>query len=492
MNTIRIRVLRDEPLRGDGAFVLYWMVAARRTRWSFALDRAIALARDLGRPLVVLEALRVAYPYASDRLHRFVLDGMADNAARFAAAGIAYHPYVEPRDGDGRGLLATLASRACAVVTDDFPHFFLPRMLAAAIPQVPCRFEAIDGNGILPLAITDRRFPTAYAFRRFVQQRLPAWVADGPTPDPLAGPMPPSLPFPPALPAGLPSGLPAGLPPDLLDRWPASDLRPDLARLPIDHAVPPAPLRGGEQSARDALARFVAGPLDRYADDRNHPDLEAASGLSPYLHFGHVSAHEVLHAVAPAWSSSPADRRPDGRRDGWWGLDPSREAFLDQLVTWRELGFGNAARDPDAGRFDGLPAWARATLAAHAADPRPHLYSLDDLESARTHDPLWNAAQRQLLREGRIHNYLRMLWGKKILEWSPSPREAFDRLLHLNDRHALDGRDPNSASGIAWCLGRYDRPWGPERPIFGTVRYMASANTLRKVRCRKYLECHGH
>ncbi len=476
MNTIRIRILRDVPPRSDGEFVLYWMTAARRTTHNFALQRAVAIARQVQRPLLVLEALRVGYPHASDRLHRFVIDGMIDNAARCEAAGVAYHPYVEPEPSAGRGLLAALAGHACAVVTDDFPTFFLPRMLAAAVPQVLCRFEAIDGNGLLPLRVPERAYPTAYAFRRFLQARLPAWIADAPDPDPLAGPPLPRLP---------------SLPLDVAARWPAAAFDLDLARLPIDHGVAPTTLRGGERAARACLQRFVARALDRYDVDRNDPGLDATSGLSPFLHFGHIGAHEVLAAVAPGWPAPPEGRRPDGSRDGWWGLPPAREAFLDQLVTWRELGFNNCGHRTDAGCYDGLPPWALATLERHATDPRPRLYTLDELDAARTHDALWNAAQRQLAREGRIHGYLRMLWGKKILEWSPTPRDAFLRMVHLNDRHALDGRDPNSVSGIAWCLGRHDRPWGPERPIFGTVRYMSSDNTARKLKVRDYLRRHG-
>jgi deoxyribodipyrimidine photo-lyase len=168
------------------------------------------------------------------------------------------------------------------------------------------------------------------------------------------------------------------------------------------------------------------------------------------------------------------------------------EAFLDELITWREVGFNMAALRPeDYDRYDSLPDWARKTLAKHARDRREHLYSLEEFEQARTHDPLWNAAQRQLVREGRIHNYLRMLWGKKILQWTASPQGAADVMIELNNRYALDGQDPNSYSGIFWVLGRYDRPWGPERPVFGTVRYMSSQNTARKVAVQSYLERYG-
>jgi deoxyribodipyrimidine photo-lyase len=161
------------------------------------------------------------------------------------------------------------------------------------------------------------------------------------------------------------------------------------------------------------------------------------------------------------------------------------------LITWRELGYNMAAHAPGYERYESLPAWARRTLAEHAADRRPFLYSLEEFEMSATHDPLWNAAQRQLVTEGRIHGYLRMLWGKKILEWTRSPEEALDVMVELNNTYALDGRDPNSYSGIFWVLGRYDRPWGPERPVFGKIRYMSSENTARKVGVSKYMERYG-
>jgi deoxyribodipyrimidine photo-lyase len=168
-------------------------------------------------------------------------------------------------------------------------------------------------------------------------------------------------------------------------------------------------------------------------------------------------------------------------------MSPAAEKFLDEAVTWREVGYNMAFLSPDSDRYESLPDWALRTLAAHEADPRPHLYSLEDFEAARTHDEIWNAAQTQLVEEGRIHNYLRMLWGKKVLHWSRTPREALAVLIQLNNRYALDGRDPNSYTGIFWCLGRYDRPWAPERPVFGTVRYMSSESARRKLRLDRYL-----
>jgi deoxyribodipyrimidine photo-lyase len=247
--------------------------------------------------------------------------------------------------------------------------------------------------------------------------------------------------------------------------------------------------RGGTTEARLALRRFVAGRLARYDEERNQPGREVSSGLSPYLHFGHLSAHEVFAMVArsKAWSARDLSSRVDGSRSGWWGMGKSAEAFLDQLVTWRELGFNMCAHREDYDQYDSLPDWARRTLARHARDRRPALYEGRELASAKTHDPLWNAGQVQLAREGRLHNYIRMLWGKKIVEWSKSPEDALAVMIDLNNKYALDGRDPNSYSGIFWVLGRYDRPWGPERPVFGTLRYMSSANTGRKLDVTGYI-----
>ncbi len=482
---IRVRAANARPLRPGGAHVLYWMTAFRRTGWNFALERAVEHARALGRPLVVLEALRCDDRWASDRLHAFVLQGMAENARALRGRGVTYLPYVEPEPGAGRGLLEALATRACVVVADDAPVSFLPRALAAAAARVSVRLEAVDSNGLLPFAATERVFQTAFAFRRFLQATLPAQLDRPPAADPLAGVRLPRL---------------AALPEEVVRRWPPAPpalLAGDpaaLAALPLDHAVAPVPgTRGGGEAGRDRLARFVADRLDRYPEARNHPDDEGGSGLSPYLHFGHVAAHEVFAAVAArdGWTQERLAANASGRRAGWWGMGGGAEAFLDQMVTWRELGCNFAARRDDGERYEALPSWALATLAAHAADPRPQLYSPEQLERAETHDALWNACQRQLVREGTVHGYLRMLWGKKVLEWSPSPAAALAALVELNNRWALDGRDPNSTSGVCWCLGRYDRPWGPERPVLGTVRYMSSANAARKLRLREYLVRHA-
>lgn len=478
---LRLRAGNERPV-ADGAFVLYWMTSARRAGWNFGLERACEWADALGKPVLVLEALRAAYPWASARFHRFVLDGMAEHARHFAARGVAYWPYVEPRVGAGQGLLAALGRRAALVVTDEFPGFFLPRMVAAAGKELAVRLEVVDSNGLVPLAATPGAFGTAFAFRRWLQANLAAHLAAVPRADALDGDRL----------AG-----PFELPAAIARRWPAASAAllagepAALAELPIDPSVGPVETRGGDTAGARTLARFVTQKLAGYAEGRNHPDEEAASGLSPYLHFGHVSAHAAFAAVTAAegWKGPHPSGKADGRR-GWYGVGLSAEEFLDQLVTWRELGYGFAWHRADHERYESLPAWARATLEEHARAGVGEV-SLEALEHSESDDPLWNAAQTELRTTGKLHNYLRMLWGKSILAWSRSPREALARMLHLNNKYALDGRDPNSASGIFWCLGRFDRPWGPRRPAFGTVRYMSSASTRRKLHLARYLARFG-
>ena len=481
VSEFRIRKCNDAAVNSRGDYVVYWMIANRRTHWNFSLQRAVEWSRRLNKPLVILEALRCGYSWASDRLHRFVIEGMQDNAARLENTGVWYYPYLEPASGEGQGLLRELGKQACVVVTDDFPAFFLPRMVASAARRVSVLMEKVDSNGLMPIRWTDRVFLTAYSFRRFVQNNIGPHLHSFPLSDPLA------------------EGVPGGaheLPSHVLQRWPsahqaiASVDEKFLSTFPVDHSVPPSPIRGGERAARSAMQRFLDEGLHRYVNCRNHPDDDVTSGLSPYLHFGHISVHQVFDELITREGWSPGDIGEGGRgqREGWWHMSQDAEAFLDQLITWRELGYGMCTHWPSYDRYASLPDWAGETLENHANDPRPFVYGVNEFEHARTHDPLWNAAQRQLKREGRLHNYLRMVWGKKILEWTRSPVHALDVMIHLNNKYALDGRNPNSYSGIFWILGRYDRPWGPERPVFGKIRYMSSENTRRKLRLKQYLQ----
>ena len=478
---LRIFSCNDVPVNPGGDYVLYWMVAFRRTRWNFSLQRAVEWCLELNKPLLLFEPLRVGYGWASDRFHRFIMDGMADQEKSLEKAGVTYYAYVEPSPDADKGLLAALTDRACLVITDDFPAFFIPRMIKAVSGSLPVRIEKVDSNGLLPMRAAEQVFTAAQFFRRFLQKELPSHLSQFPEADPLKGKR---------------LKAPVPVPPAILKQWPSLSperLRGDpkaLSAFPINHHVPSVERRGGLKEGSRILKHFLDNRLSLYPENRNHPDEDGTSGLSPYLHFGHISVHEVFHRLAEKedWSPERLLGKVTGGRAGWWRMSEAAEAFLDELITWREIGFNMCWQKEDYERYESLPDWALKTLTAHAKDRRRYLYKLEDFEAASTHDALWNAAQTQLLTEGRIHNYLRMVWGKKILEWTPSPHEALEIMIELNNTYALDGRDPNSYTGILWCLGRYDRAWGPERPIFGKVRYMSSENTLRKVRVSEYLE----
>src|SRR3954469_4416058 len=277
---MRVRPTIDVPPRADGRYVLYWMTAYRRAGWNFALERAVRCAERLRRPLVVLEALRCDYPWASERLHRFVVEGMRDNAAAFARKPALYYAYVEPSPGAGKGLLAALARDACVVIGDDYPAFMLPHMLQAAAKQIGCRFERVDSNGLLPMRSTQRVFTRAVDFRRHLQKELAPWLEQMPQADPFARR---KLPAPDTVPTAV------------TRRWPATlgDL-PALAQsMSFQNEVAPASIPGGRVAGLRRMKSFLDRRLENYPEDRNQPEIDGTSGLSPYLHFGQVSVHEI-------------------------------------------------------------------------------------------------------------------------------------------------------------------------------------------------------
>ena len=477
--TTRLQTVGHAPIRPERDYVLYWMISARRARDNFGLQFALWRAQELNKPLVVFEPLRAGYRWASERFHALVIEGMRDNAEAFdGVPGVTYLPYVEPEHGAGRGLLETLAKRACAVVTDHFPCFFLPRMVDKAAARLDVRVDVVDSNGVLPLFTAPREFTTAHSFRRHVHKVVLEHLAEGPEAEPLRQ-------------VALPKAIPvSALKLSAWGPWCGPQaLDVPLSALPIDHGVKPTATRGGAKEAHARLDAFIAGQVSDYGA-RNQVDRDIGSGLSPHLHFGHISVHTIIRELfnVERWSPESVAPKPTGSRAGWWGMSEGAEGFMDQVLTWRELGYTFChVRWRDYDRYESLPPWALKTLEEHASDRRPVIYDLEALDAGKTHDMLWNAAQTQLRREGVIHNYLRMLWAKKILEWSEHPRVALEALIELNNRYSLDGRNPNSYSGIFWCLGRFDRAWGPERQIFGKIRYMSSDNTARKVRVKDYI-----
>jgi deoxyribodipyrimidine photo-lyase len=496
----RVRPCNQHKPDAGAGYVLYWMQAYRRLNHNHALDHALRWSRQLKKPLVVYEGLRLDYPWASARHHRFMLEGMIANSLRAAKLGINYWPYVETPDQPARGLLRKLAEKACVVVTDDYPAFIVPPQIAALAAKTSTAVFAVDGNGIIPLAMYGDAVSACAHLRHRVHRLFPeAWNhRASPQPDfPKFSRTSISPPFTPCEPSS----------PDAIDKL--------IAGLPIDQKVQPVTgIEGGSNAAQAVLQFFLDDKLDRYGNDRNQPDdpaRGAASGLSAYLRHGHISIEEIAEKVlniTGSWSVERINPSSRGKREGYYDSDPNISSFLDESLTWRDVGYHwhycrnvrqslwrNPIRKPPAWTYPAfqdlestLPSWALKTLRDHQTDRRPYLYPLEVLEAGKTHDPLWNAAQRELLVTGRIHNYLRMLWGKKVLEWSATPQEAYFILEHLNNKYAIDGRDPNSYTGILWCFGCFDRPWAPERKIFGTVRYMSSDNTAKKFKLGNYLE----
>jgi len=479
LNQSRLVRLNDKPIDHMGGFVLYWMQMARRFSSNHSLDYAVKCAFELGKPLVVYEGLRLDYPFASARFHQFILEGMRDNAAAAKKLGFIYWPFVETPKQPARGLVHRLAARACLVVTDDFPCFIIPGQSHAVASRHERAVIAVDSNSVVPLRLLGaapyaaahlrprihKAFAEAFDHRSEKKPRPPK--ADG-------------------------SRLQPGFTLAKFD-----DLPGLIATLPIDQRVSPVAERpGGTTAARAQLKRFLKNGLPVYAEHRSEPMPPAAvhgSGLSPYLHFGHISIEEIVTEVFEAtggYARSRLHLEVAGKREGFFGQDKNANSFLDEAITWRDVGYvWHVHRREDTRALEtALPPWALATLHMHSSDEREFVYDLDAWESASTHDPLWNAAQRELVATGGIHNYLRMLWGKKVIEWSRTPEEAYRTLVHLNNKYALDGRNPNSYTGILWCFGLFDRPWAPQRKALGQIRYMSSANTARKFKLGPYLD----
>ncbi len=478
-NQARLRRLNAHRIHAGGEYVLYWMQAYRRLSHNHALDYALRCARELDRPLVIYEGLRLDYPWASRRLHQFVLEGMQAHVVRAREMGLNYWPFVETPERPARGLLRLLAARAALVVTDDFPCFVVPEQSAALARVAEGPVYAVDSNSLVPLALLQPVVGAAAHLRpRLHKAFAEAWGHRAAAEPEFDGA--------PSRPVEAPFAL-----------WSAPDLTAFVKGLPLDAGVPPVTATpGGTPEARRRLAAFVKKRLRGYAQGRSlpcPPDRGHGSGLSPHLHFGQISVQEVVERVLATqglWTPEELRVHQRGKREGFFCDDADANAFLDQALTWRDVGLQwHWSRRRDASSLvTALPPWAFATLQAHVGDRRPHLYTREQLEAGETHDALWNAAQRELVATGTIHNYLRMLWGKKVLEWSASPAEAYLTLEQLNNRYALDGRDPNSYSGILWCFGAFDRPWAPERPVFGSVRYMSSENTARKFKLGPYLD----
>jgi deoxyribodipyrimidine photo-lyase len=452
----RVSALNQAPENQRGEFVLLWLQGQRRLGQNLAFSHAQRRANELSVPLVVYEGLRSNYPHASDRFHKFVLEGVADNARDAEARGVRYGFFLETKEAP-RGVLHQLAARSAVAITDWLPHFIHPAQTKAWAAKSTVRIEAVDAAGVAPLAISDKPEIGARTLRPKITKRLAELLVHIPEPHAKSAAT---------------SRFDWGFDPFHAESDAAIDRA--IAETPIDHAVRPiSELRGGTGSGKKQLAHFLKHELKGYAEERNEPSTGRTSRLSPFLHFGHLGPVEI--ALAAKNAAVP---------------EADLASFLEELIVRRELAFNFCARVPNHESVDALPGWATQTLFKHASDPRPALLTDQQLENSLTPDPIWNAAQRQLVAEGRIHGYLRMLWGKLMLLWSPDAKDVLRRMRWLNDKYALDGRDSNSDSNFLWCLGLHDRPF-PERAIFGTVRSMTSKSTMNKFDMDGYLERWG-
>jgi deoxyribodipyrimidine photo-lyase len=450
----RIAVRRPGPPDPEGGAVVYWMQRAQRASDNPALDVAIAAGNLLGKPVVVLFVLLNDYPSANLRHYRFMLDGLRALPRALAARRVGFALRCGPVDE----VLRFCDEVGAALLVGDENPLREPERWRARVAEggrVP--FWTVDADVIVPSVLLEKEQYSAATMRPRIHRQL-EWCLRQPPRRSAREPWTDDAPSW----RGVPPSSPAS----------EEDWFSLLDRVSADARVPPvSEWTGGTAAARARLRLFVGRRLAGYASARDEPALDATSGLSPYLHFGQIGPREVARAVEESGA-------PQG----------DRAAFLEQFIVRRELAVNYVRFNRNYDSLEGCERWARATLDRHRRDERPWLYSRQRLEHADTHDPLWNAAQRQVMESGWMHGYLRMYWAKKILEWSASPEEAMAAAVALNDAYQLDGRDPNGYAGIAWAVGgKHDRPWGPERPIFGTVRYMSLASTSRKFDSKAYI-----
>jgi len=482
-NSYRVFEKNKVATNTEGAYVIYWMQANRRLHHNYALEYAVAWANKLELPLLVYEALNADYEWNTARTHQFMMQGMEENRKALESLGIAHFSFVEKKAGEGKGLLRNLCAKAALLISDEYPVFINQQLNERVATKLDCKFITVDANGLIPMRLTTKDPYSAYIFRKTMHKHFAEAVVHSPKENPLDE---------------LERKLPAVklLDASFYESYEYADGRlsniPEfLETLSFDNEAKPIEMIGTRVEALKRLDNFLERRLKRYHSHRNHPDTPSASGLSPWLHFGKISAHEIVHRILEMEDWEPSKLKPvNGKNEGFFGLSEATESFFDEVITWREVGFHYAHHRPDYDQFSSLPDWALKTMDEHRHDERKYIYSYEQLANAQTHDEIWNAAQRQLKEEGIVHNYLRMLWGKKVIEWTPDYETALSYLIDLNNIYAIDGRDPNSYSGIFWCFGRFDRAW-QERSVFGKLRYMASENTFKKIKMKGYMKRWG-
>ncbi len=442
----RISILTPNAVR-QGEWVLYWMQQSQRAHDNPALEYAISQANRLDLPVLVGFALTDGYPEANLRHYRFMLEGLAETQRQLARRriGMVVH------NGTPATVIGRLAHRSALLVCD-VGYTRHQRAWRLSLSQsAPCRTVAVEGDVVVPVGVVSPKAEyAARTIRPKIQKHLKQFLVPCPRYRPKR------------------SSLGNGL--NSLDLGAIDTI---LESLDIDRSVPAVTrfFKGGPGEAKKRLHRFIAHRLQHYSDGRNQPQADCISHMSPYLHFGQISPVFLALQIAKSPTGNEADR----------------DAYLEELIVRRELAVNFVHHTPDYDRYSCLPAWAQKTLQEHATDRRATIYDRQTLAAAKTHDPYWNAAMAEMRDTGFMHSYMRMYWGKKVIEWSPTPRQAFETALALNNRYFLDGRDPNSYAGVGWVFGLHDRAWF-EREIFGKVRYMAASGLERKCDIRAYVK----
>ena len=446
----RVTVRRGGAPERHGKCVVYWMQRAERGQDNHALDVAVDVANGLRLPLVVFFAGIANFPHANLRHYAFLNRGLVDVEEDLAERGIAFVLRNAPNESHER-LLKDVG--AAMLLGDENPIRGPEKWRRELAAKIAIPFWTVDADVVVPSKLIEQAQYGAYTIRPRLQRLLP---------DFLHAYRNPKAEHEWKRPKGFQQDSPRE---DMTRGW--KEL--DRSVAPVDAWV------GGAHAAQKRLDYFVTKLLRNYERDRNKPELDGTTMLSPYLHFGHIGPLTVALAVDAA---AKKDRN----------LGPARDAFFNELIVWRELAVNFVRHSPHYDSAECAEPWAKKTIAEHARDERERVYSLAQLEHGETHDELWNAAQTQMTHYGWMHNVMRMYWAKKILEWSPDVASAHQRAVHLNDKYFLDGRDPNGYVGVAWAIvGKFDRAWG-ERAVFGKIRYMSGASTGRKFDSKLYIE----
>jgi deoxyribodipyrimidine photo-lyase len=438
--------LNDRPLQ-KGRFVLYWMQASQRAEYNHALEYAVRQANEQKLPVTTLFVLTDGFPEANLRHYAFMLEGLKELEARLEERGLSF---LVLRGSPEKEVVKV--SRQASMVVTDCGYLRIQRAWRQKVAEnASCPVVQVETDVVVPVEeACPKEAYSAAVLRPKINSQLGKYLV------PLS-----ETPVKNALRNQDFAGLDLKKPiPNIL-----SSLSIDRAVKPVGH------FRGGSSQAKRLLADFIAHKLKDYGELRSDPSLDCVSHMSPYLHFGQISPLHIALQV-----------HEEGRVSA-----KTREAYLEELIVRRELAMNFVHYNPAYDSFQAIPDWAKRTLKAHQRDKREYIYSQDGLEEAKTHDPYWNAAQREMVVTGKMHNYMRMYWGKKILEWCASPDEAFRIAVYLNNKYELDGRDPNSFTGVAWCFGKHDRPWG-ERKVFGQVRYLNDAGLRRKFKIDDYVK----